>query len=180
MSKYLNNPFNYYTLVVQEFVQGGGLNIFSFQGQGSALLGLKSPWNHRFYCSRCWALICPPPVYAPDVTYYRIIQTSEVFSERNCSDNCIIWQLPLYSEDSDIKPEVKTFLKGTVSRISKQIWQCPINNGKPFKVCLIKYEVRIRYQCFCFFKLFIFIGEFSAKVTYAFLAKKKQLRNLQK
>ena len=38
-------------------------------------------------------------------------------------------------------------------------------------------QVSIRCQCFCFFKLFIFIYGFSAKETCAFLAYEKQWRN---
>ena len=42
----------------------------------------------------------------------------------------------------------------------------------PEKLCLIKYEAW--FQCFCFSKLFIFIFGFSAKVTCAFLAYRKE------
>ena len=71
------------------------------------------------------------------------------------------------------------YIKGTVSVIlsdTMQRWQCPIYNGK---LCLIKYEIG-KNVFFCFFKLFIFICGFLAKITCAFLALKKQWRNSQK
>ena len=38
----------------------------------------------------------------------------------------------------------------------------------------LSYQVRIRYPCLCLSKRSIFICDFSAKVTCAFLAYKKQ------
>ena len=39
-------------------------------------------------------------------------------------------------------------------------------------------QVLIRYPCFCFFKLFIFISSGFPKMTCAFLANKNQWRNI--
>ena len=56
-----------------------------------------------------------------------------------------------------------------------QRWQCPICNGT-FKA--LSNQVWIRYPCFCFFKLFILICDFSSKVKRAFLGWKIQLLEL--
>jgi len=44
----------------------------------------------------------------------------------------------------------------------------------------LSYQVCIWYLCLCFFKLLIFIWDFSAKVTCTFIIFRKQMRNYQK
>ena len=62
------------------------------------------------------------------------------------------------------------FLKRNFKWPSLQIWQYPIYN-----VTLESLKVWISYLWFCFFKLFIFICSFSAKVTCAICWNKLQL-----
>ena len=50
---------------------------------------------------------------------------------------------------------------------------------QPFKASFVWSSMNYRYSCFCFFKLFIFICGFSAKVTCTILAYKKQWRDYQ-
>ena len=62
--------------------------------------------------------------------------------------------------------------KGTVSQIFKcpymQTWQYPIYTGTQPLIAFLAGQVWIRYQCFCFLKLFILICGFSA---YLFLIR---------
>ena len=71
-------------------------------------------------------------------------------------------------------------LKGTVRVIVSSEPSCkkgiPDLQQYPWKLCLINWI----YQWFCLLKLFILIGDFSTRVTCAFLVYKKQWRNSQK
>ena len=66
----------------------------------------------------------------------------------------------------------RAFFKGTVSVISSNS-SC-IDDSARFTTVPLKPssdQACFRYRCFCFFKLFIFVCGFSAKVTCAFLAE---------
>ena len=86
-----------------------------------------------------------------------------VFDVKNPPSRCVfLW-----------KRVFLNFLKGTVSVISSHPpWKD--GNARFTTVTLKASSVQewIRYPCFCFFKLFIFICDFSVKVTCAFLAFK--------
>ena len=90
----------------------------------------------------------------------------------------IILRLNTYSANIVHSPSYSFFKnfflnKGTVSAISSDP-QCKVGDAwftmVPLKA--LSDQVWIRYSCFCFFELFIFICGFSAKVTCAFLVNK--------
>ena len=72
-------------------------------------------------------------------------------------------------------------IKGTVSVISSDP-SCKDNNVRFTMEFLyaLSDQVRIRHPCSSFFKLFIFICDFSATLTCVFFAYPNQLRKSQK
>ena len=89
-----------------------------------------------------------------------------------------ILKLNIYKANNVQSPSYSFFWnfflnKGTVSAISSDP-QCKVGDAwfttVPLKA--LSDQVWIRYSCFCFFELFIFICGLSAKVTYAFLVNK--------
>ena len=97
------------------------------------------------------------------------------FSRNQFSRNGLV-DFSIYIETNNkiAENEIFKIYKRTVSLILKypsmKKWQCPIYNGilKPLSIPLW-----IKYPCFCFCELFIFICAFLAYRCYAEIIKKK-------